>query len=152
MKKRYLFIIIVSVVAIINAAYLSHLAYQYMLSAASNATSFCDLSGSVSCSSVLQSPYSKVFGIPFPMIALGVYPIILILAFLGMRKNQYGFAKAIAWISAGGMLFNFFIMYREIFLIKAFCILCFICTLIIISIFFVSSSITRRQKQSSVLN
>ncbi len=146
MKKKYLFIIVVSIIALVNAGYLSQKAYYYKTLADYNGSSFCDLSGSVSCSSVLQSPYSLVFGIPFPWIALAVYPVLLILAYLGLRRQSVGFAKVLAVLSGMGMLFNFFIMYREIVFIKAFCILCFFCTLIIISIFATSLSIIKKNK------
>lgn len=149
MKKKYLIIIILSLVAIVNATYLSQKAYYYKVLNVSQGSSFCDINETVACSLVLQSPYSQVFGVPFPWIALGVYPVILIIALWGFRKSAVLPAKILMGLSAAGMMFNFFIMYREIVFIKAFCLLCFICTLIIISIFSISSSIFLKEKSSN---
>lgn len=142
-KNKYLLIVLLCVVAIANAAYLSNEAYQYMYVDSSALSSFCDLSQNISCSEVLKSPYSRVFGIPFPWIALAVYPILLGLAYLGYKSKDVFYAKTIQVLSLLGMLFNFFIIYREMFYIFAYCILCLICTLIIISIFAISTSIIR---------
>ena len=148
MKKKYIAIIILAVVAIVNATYLSKQAYYYQVLDSYNHKSVCDISSTMSCSLVLQSPYSKVFGVPFPYIALVVYPIILIIALYGAQRQSLKPAKLLAGISLLGMLFNFFIMYREIFFAHAFCPLCFVCTLIIISIFIISLHILKKNKIS----
>ncbi len=150
MKKRYWFIIIVSVIAFVNALYLSMQAYMYRI-ASSQAPSFCDFSSGVSCSAVLQSPYANVFGIPFPWIALGVYPVLLAIAIIGLRRKTVGPARVLAVLSFLGMLFNFFIVYREIVFIHAFCVLCALCTLIIIAIFVASRGIINRKGVQPVL-
>jgi len=142
LKNKYLLIVILCLVALVNAVYLSYEAYQYMYTGF-EVSSVCDLSQSVSCSEVLKSPYSRVFGIPFPWIALAVYPILLAFAYMGYRTKEISYAKVIQVLSLLGMLFNFFIIYREMFYIFAYCILCLICTLIIISIFAISTSIIR---------
>jgi uncharacterized membrane protein len=68
-----------------------------------------------------------------------VYPMIFILAYLGYTKKDVVYAKIIQALSFMGMCFNFFIIYREMFFIYSYCILCLICTLIIISIFIIST-------------
>lgn len=112
--------------------------------------SVCDISSTMSCSLVLQSPYSKVFGVPFPYIALFVYPIILIIALFGAKRGTVSNAKFLSVISLMGMLFNFFVMYREIVYVKAFCPLCFVCTLIIISIFILSIFIIKKDTNTEL--
>jgi len=146
MKKKYLIIIILSLIAIVNATYLSQKAYYFQTLESYTGTSVCDINDTMSCSIVLQSSYSKVFGVPFPYIALAVYPVILVIAFLGIRRQSLVPIKIISGLSFAGMLFNFFIMYREIVFVKAFCVLCFICTLIIISIFTISRLIINNKK------
>jgi uncharacterized membrane protein len=143
LKNKYLVIVLLCLVALVNAVYLSYEAYQYMY-AGVEVSSVCDLSQSISCTEVLKSPYSRVFGIPFPWIALVVYPILLALAYMGYRTKNILYAKVIQVLVFCGMLFNFFIIYREIFYIYAYCILCLICTLIIVSIFVVSTLIIRK--------
>lgn len=146
--KKYLVIVVLSCIALVNAAYLSYKAYYFRYVDPLGLTSICDFSKINSCSEVLRHPLSNVFGIPFPWVALAVYPILLGLAWYGYRHQSYAQAKAIAVLSFLGMCFNGFIIYREIFFIKAFCLLCFICTLIIISIFFLSRSIMKEGEQA----
>lgn len=141
-KNKYLLIAVLCLIALVNAVYLSYEAYEYMY-AGVEVSSVCDLSQNVSCSEVLKSPYSKVFGIPFPWIALAVYPVLLALAYLGYKTKDVFYAKTIQILSLMGVCFNLFIIYREVFYIFAYCILCLICTLIIISIFSISTFIIR---------
>lgn len=147
--KKYRIIIFLSAIALVNAAYLSYKAYFFRYIDPQGLTSFCDFSAFNSCSEVLRHPLSSVFGIPFPWVALAVYPILLGLAWYGYKHQSYTEAKALAILSFMGMCFNGFIIYREIFFIKAFCLLCFICTLIIISIFFLSLSLLREAKRNT---
>lgn len=145
--KKYQIIIVLSVIALFNAAYLSYKAYYFRYVDPLGLTSICDFSKINSCSEVLRHPLSNVFGIPFPWVALAVYPILLGLAWYGYKHQSYAQAKVLAVLSFLGMCFNGFIIYREIFFIKAFCLLCFICTLIIISIFFLSLSLLKEAKR-----
>ncbi len=144
--KHYRSIVILSAIAMINAAYLSYKAYFFRYVDPLGLTSFCDFSKFNSCSEVLRHPLSNVFGIPFPWVALAVYPILLGLAWYGYKKQSITQAKIIATFSFLGVCFNGFIIYREILFIKAFCILCFICTLIIITIFILSLKIVKESK------
>lgn len=146
--KQYRIIIVLAAVALVNAAYLSYKAYYFRYVDPLGLTSLCDFSKVNSCSEVLRHPLSNVFGIPFPWVALVVYPILLGLAWYGYKKRSYVQAKILATLSFLGMCFNGFIIYREILFIKAFCLLCFICTLIIISIFFLSLSLLKEAKRA----
>ncbi len=147
--KQYRIIITLAVIALFNAAYLSYKAYYFHYIDPLGLSSFCDFSAFNSCSEVLRHPLSSVFGIPFPWVALLVYPILLGLAWYGYKHQSFTQARTIAILSFLGVCFNGFIIYREIFFIKAFCLLCFICTLIIISIFFLSLSLLREGKVAS---
>lgn len=141
--KKYLYIIGLSAVALLDAIYLSYQAYIIRFVENSKVSSFCDLAQNVSCTNVLQSPYSQIFGLSFPWIALCVYPIILILAYVGYKNKNIFQAKIIQILSLGGMLFNFYIIYLETFYIFSFCILCLLCTAIITSIFIISTLIVK---------
>lgn len=138
MKKQTI-IMILATVAIFNAAYLSNKAYQFMYVDGPVTSSFCDLSQTSSCSEVLKHPLSRVFGIPFPWIALVVYPILLVLTYLWYRSENVKYAKIIQKLSFLGILFNGFIIYREIFYIYSYCLLCLMCTGIIVAIFILST-------------
>jgi len=147
--KKYLIIVGLSAVALVNAAYLSYKAYFFRYVDPMGLTSFCDFSKFNSCSEVLRHPLSNVFGIPFPWVALAVYPVLLGLAWYGYKHQSYAQAKILAVLSFLGVCFNSFIIYREIFFIKAFCLLCFICTLIIITIFILSLKMVKESKSAS---
>lgn len=144
MEKKTAFTAIAAlcVVATGNAAYLSYQAYEIMNGGGFG--SFCDINSTVSCTNVLESPLSRVFGIPFPMIALAVYPVLLALALVGRTKDDAKFFKAIAVLSAMGTAFNSLIIYRETFQIKAFCLLCLMCTAIIVTILAISGRQARK--------
>ena len=144
--KQYRIIAILAAIALVNALYLSYKAYYFRYVDSLGLTLICDFSKVNSCSEVLRHPLSNVFGIPFPWVALAVYPILLGLAWYGHRKQSYFQAKILLTLSFLGMAFNGFIIYREIFFIKAFCLLCFICTLIIITIFVLSLRMVRESR------
>ena len=144
--KKYSIIIILASLAIVNAAYLSYKSYVYHFVNADKLTTICDFSRWSSCTDVLRNPLSLVFGIPFPWIALLVYPVLLGLAWYGYKKASFGPARIIAILSGLGMCFNGFIIYREIRFIHAYCILCLICTAIIISIFILSLQLVQESK------
>jgi uncharacterized membrane protein len=143
MKNKFLLIQVLSVVALINASYLSYKAYFVRFVDPVGLTSFCDFSSTFACTDVLRHPLSQVFGVSFPWIALLVYPVIFVVAFLGYRHAKVSYAKTLAIISFLGMLFNGFIIYREAMFIHAYCLLCLLCTVIIVSIFAVSVSMRK---------
>lgn len=143
MAKKYIVIMVLAAVAIVNAGYLSFKAYGYHFAGKLELSTACDAFGAGSCSDVLRHPLSLVFGIPFPFIALVVYPILFSIAWYGRCHVTTIPAKVLAVLSGMGMSFNGFIIYREIFFIHQYCLLCLMCTAIIISIFFLSLSIVR---------
>ncbi|HCJ45569.1 MAG: hypothetical protein COZ86_04280 [Candidatus Moranbacteria bacterium CG_4_8_14_3_um_filter_41_13] len=144
--KKYRIIMVLAGIAIVNAMYLSYKAYIYHFINPYKLTTICDFSGWSSCTDVLRNPLSLVFGIPFPWVAFVVYPILLGLAWYGYRKSSYVQAKVLTILSGMGMCFNGFIIYREIRFIHAYCILCLICTTIIVSIFILSLQLTQEGK------
>ncbi len=148
-KLKFLIIIILSGLAFVNASYLSYKAYFFRFIDPHGLSSFCDISNTFSCTEVLRHPLSQVFGISFPWIAFIVYPVLLIIAYFGYRsiKSCTCYAKTLAVLSGMGVLFNSYIIYREVMYIHAYCILCLICTVIIVTIFALSISIVRRNSK-----
>ncbi len=139
---------VLALIALINAVYLSYKAYYFRYVDPLGLTSICDFSKVNSCSEVLRRPLANVFSIPFPWIALVVYPILLGLAWYGYKQQSYVQAKILATLSFLGMCFNGFIIYREIAFIHAYCLLCLMCTAIIVSIFFLSLSLIKEGKHA----
>lgn len=131
--KKFLIIALLAIFGAGNALYLT---MQEMKISQGEATqpSFCDINDKVSCTTVLQSPYTKIFGISFPMIALFVYPVLFLIAIISYFKKRHKGFLVLGILSAMGICFNSYIIYQELFVIGAVCILCAICTGIIISI------------------
>lgn len=146
-KRKFFVIMVLSFLAFINASYLSYKAYFFRFIDPNGLSSFCDVSSTFSCTEVLRHPLSQVFDISFPWIAFVVYPVLFIIAYFGYRsiKSCSCYAKTLVVLSGMGLLFNSFIIYREIAFIHAYCLLCLLCTVIIVSIFALSVSIVRNK-------
>lgn len=123
-------IIVVSLIGMVNAIYLTYLFLQDKWGEAEK--SFCDINASLSCSSVVTSQYAQFMGVPVCTIALFVYPILIVLAWmtLGRRKTKNLF-YAISLLSAMGLMLNIVYIYNEVTYIKALCALCILCTVFI---------------------
>jgi len=147
--NKYSIIITLTIIAIVNAAYLSYKSYVYHFVDSDKLSTVCDFSRWSSCTDVLRNPLSLTFGIPFPWIALLIYPVLLGLAWYGHKRDTFSPARIIAILSGFGVCFNGFIIYREIRFIHAYCILCLICTAIIISIFILSLQLVREGKDEA---
>ena len=82
--------------------------------------------GSGDCSVVNASQYSEVNGIPVAVIGLAGYGAILVLLWLGRRGGYFdeNGPLLIFGLSLTGFLFNIYLIYVELFLIKAFCPFC----------------------------
>ncbi len=134
-KKRNIFIIILTILGMINAFYLSYLAYELVFAAKDGflAVSPCDINDTFSCSNALKSPRVHIFGIPFPMIAAVVYPVLFILSLVAYFRNSVNMIKIITIMAFGGLCFNGYIMYQE-YLMQTFCPLCLMCTGYILTI------------------
>lgn len=146
-KQKLTIIIFLSGLAFVNATYLSYKAYFFRFVDPQGLSSFCDISGVFSCTEVLRHPLSQVFGVSFPWVAFVVYPVIICIAYFAYRKAHVCscYIKTLAVLSGIGVLFNGFIIYREVIYIHSYCILCLICTVIIVSIFGLSLSILKRK-------
>lgn len=140
MKKNiYLAIMVLAVIAWFNALYLS---YHAIIASATPSDFyslgnqlFCDFNSTFSCSEVFKSADSKIFWLPFPTIAVLVYPVLFCLALLWYVTSNTQFARALTVLALGWMMFNGYFISIEYFKIGAFCPLCLVCSAIIITIF-----------------
>ncbi len=142
--RKYLIILVLAFIGVFNAVYLSIPAYQFW----NGPDAFilqsmpCDISDTLSCSGILQNPRAIIFSVgefkvAFPMIALVVYPLLVLLALSGWIRKSLTEAKILTGMAAGGMCFNSYVIYQE-FVVGVFCPLCAMCTVIIITIFILS--------------
>jgi vitamin K epoxide reductase family len=147
MNKKYLAIIVLAFLGIINAAYLSHQAYLAlnpdMLSFLNG--SFCDINETFSCTNFLAQPESRVFGIPFPWIAAVVYPVLFVLALIGNAKKSVCLTKTIMILAFCGLAFNGYVIYNEA-TIGVFCPLCMMCTGYIVTIGILAALILKNKE------
>jgi uncharacterized membrane protein len=134
MKRHFFSIVTLSFLATVNALYLSYKAYYVRFIDPLGLSSFCDVSQVFSCTDVLRSSYSLVFGVSFPWVALAVYPLLATFAVYGMKTSSLMYMRIIAYTSIAGLIFNLFIIYREMRFIHAYCLLCLVCTIIIATI------------------
>jgi uncharacterized membrane protein len=168
--KKYLIILILTLIGFSSALYLSIPAYEYWNGENSEALQAmpCDISDTLSCSGILKNPRAIIFEIgkiiqepcpvsipdckvnyrpfkvAFPMIALVVYPILAILALIGYFSRKILFAKIITVMAIGGMAFNGYVISQEI-IVGVFCPVCALCTIIITTIAILGGFIWREE-------
>ena len=135
--KKLMTVCILSVIAFLNAIYLTNQYYRIVWSEWANVSSFCDINNTFSCSNVLASPYSQIFWLPFPAIAIAVYPLIFLVAFLWMNFVIKKPFHILAGLGLWWMMFNWFFIVREFLYIWSFCPFCLICSAIIVTIFII---------------
>lgn len=140
--KKYIAIIILAFLGIINAFYLSYEAYQIVFAEQTSllGTSVCDINETFSCTSFFNDPRSLIFGIPFPMIAAVVYPILFGLSLFVFFKKNLTAIKTITVMAFMGLAFNGYVISQE-FIVGTFCPLCMMCTGYILTIAILGSCI-----------
>ena len=107
-------------------------------------TSFCDVSATVSCEAVLESQYATMFGVPVAAGGAIWSGLVLLIAALGMRKEQTeGTAAAAAYIfilSTLGLAVVLYLGYASFFIIQKACPLCMTMYVAVIGTFVVSGA------------
>lgn len=86
-----------------------------------NARSFCDISETISCDVVTTSIYSEVFGLPVSILGLGYFLLVL---FLALFRKQVDTFKLVFFLTLFMLIPSLYLSLLEMFVIKAFCILC----------------------------
>ncbi len=150
-KGLYIAIIILAFLGIINAAYLSYEAYTILNPSTTSLLggSFCDINETFSCTSFMSMAESRIFGIPFPYIALCVYPVLFVLSLLAYCGKKLWAIKAITIMAIMGFCFNGIIISRE-FAVGVFCPLCLMCTGYIITIAILGGIIWKKSSQKTL--
>jgi uncharacterized membrane protein len=153
MKTKLIIIIILTIIALIDASYLTHNAYILKHSQEQVFNIWlqkkevwfaCDINQTFSCSSVFKNSFAWIFGLPFSLYAMIVYPIIWIIAFLGLKWIIKNIFKILLIFSFLWILYNWYLIVHE-FIIWSYCFLCLICTTIIILIWIISISWIRKK-------
>lgn len=134
--------IIIGLLSLAGLGIMIYLTYIHF----AEASSFCDLSETVSCDVVTTSIYSEIFGIPVSIMGLGYFALTLLLTLFGKGK---GIFQAIFFLTLFVLIPSYYLTALEAFVIKAFCILCEASKLLMLAIL-VTSFTAMKQKISFV--
>ncbi|MFH1972306.1 MAG: vitamin K epoxide reductase family protein [archaeon] len=116
-------VILLAVLGIIVAGYLAYAYYT-------DTHGLCDINDTFNCTTVHQSDYAVLFGLPVAIIGFIGYLLIILFA---VWKFEY-----VKWISLFGTLFSLRLTWAEFYVIEKFCIFCLISQGLIFLIFLFS--------------
>ncbi len=133
--KKLISIIILSLISIWNAIYLTIAAFNYKAWVWQKLA--CDINSYLSCSELFSHDFTWILGYPFAMLALFVYIFIIIISLLGILKKCTKTFEILLVVWISWMLFNSYIIANEI-MIKVFCLTCMLCSLSITAITIIS--------------
>jgi len=109
-------------------------------------SSFCDISETVSCEAVLESPYATVRGVPVAAGGVAWSALVLLIAALGMRReNADGYAASAGYIfvlATVALSAVLYLAYASFFVIGKACPLCMTMYVAVIGIFLISGGIS----------
>jgi uncharacterized membrane protein len=137
MKKKNLYKIIItaSLIGILVASYLVSMIY-------SNNGIVCVVGDNTSCNVVSIGIYSRlIFNIPNSLIGVIGFIAFLILGYLGIKNKKV--EKMFLVSSSLAMAFILYLAYLVFFILKSFCIWCFI-SWIIVTVVFVCSILLKK--------
>jgi uncharacterized membrane protein len=92
---------------------------------------FCPTGGG--CTTVQESAYSAVFGVPVAYIGVAGYAALLLVALLSLSADTLAGVRAsvlLLALASIGLLFSLYLSYLQLFEIKALCFWCVISALI----------------------
>jgi len=115
-------ILILAAVALV--ASIAALYVHYRIVKDPSYSSFCDISETVSCEAVLESPYASLFGIPVAVGGAIWAGLVLLLAWRGMRGNAIDTADVACYIfilSTIGLATVLYLGYASFFIIQKAC-------------------------------
>ncbi|MBI4138254.1 MAG: vitamin K epoxide reductase family protein [Candidatus Wildermuthbacteria bacterium] len=78
------------------------------------------------CEKVLDSEYSAIFGVPIALFGAGYYAAIFVLAAAFLETRRRMFLNAAAFLPLAGSVVSLFLVYLQIFVLKALCQYCLI--------------------------
>jgi uncharacterized membrane protein len=76
------------------------------------------------CEEVARSEYSRIAGIPVAVFGVGLSLLLLTLALAWWRTDLYVLLLAHYGLSLAGVIFEFYFLYLQVFVIGAVCIWC----------------------------
>ncbi len=107
--------------------------------------SFCDVSATISCTTVYQSRYAAIAGAPVALLGSFWYVLVMLLvagAVWGpgtLRENAVAYVFALATVALGAVLY---LAYASFFVLKTVCLMCLVTYVAVIGIFLLSGART----------
>ena len=136
--------LIIGLAALGLAASVASLYVHYQILADPSYVSFCDVSETVSCESVMTSQYGKVFGIPVAVGGALWSALVLMLGVMGMNPPRSekagrvaGYIFVLSTIGLAGVLY---LGYASFFILRQMCPLCLAMYVAVIGLFAVSGA------------
>jgi uncharacterized membrane protein len=118
--KRLFLLTVFSIIGIIIFIYL-----EYTVLISKSLPYFCSINNTlIDCEKVLNSPYSKLFGIPLGIYAIAYFIIDLFLVLLLYKKRLKIIYNLLYRLI--GIIFVIFSLYTMFFLINSICVYCLI--------------------------
>ncbi len=138
-----LLLVLLSILGIADAGYLTYEHYQQVIPPCTVNRFFPIASD---CGKVLRSSYSVMFGVPLAVFGVFQYSLLLIaiIALIIFRKKV--FAYWIIFQSMIGAIFSLYFMYIQLVILKSICIYCTLSALISFIIFFLSYKIFYKER------
>lgn len=140
--KRHARTLVIGLAALGLVASVASLYVHYQILADPSYVSFCDVSETVSCESVLTSQYGKVFGIPVAVGGALWSALVLMLGIMGMKPagsdragRVAGYIFVLSTIGLAGVLY---LGYASFFILRQMCPLCLTMYVAVVGLFAVS--------------
>jgi len=132
-QKIIWLIVILSILGIFDTAYLT--AERYL-----NSPVYCLVGGN--CDKVLSSPYAVIYGIPLALFGLLFYFSVLIFAmifqFSETASRRRFILRLLFALTCLALIFSGWLVYLQLFVIKAICVYCVLSAINITALFLVS--------------
>jgi len=143
---KYIRPLIVALALLALGASIAALYVHYRIIKDPTYTSFCDISETVSCEAVLESPYAAVRGVPVAAGGVIWSVLVLLIAARGMRRDnpdEYAAAGGYIFVLAtAGLSAVLYLGYASFFVIGKLCPLCMTMYAAVIGIFLLSGGIS----------
>ena len=144
MRKYLLYVLVIAALAgVFDAAFLTREHYL-------GVTPPCSESAWVDCGQVLRSEYAVLFGVvPMALLGLVYYGLLLIYSLGVYLTGKRVFKYLLLVFTAGGLLFTFYLLYIQAFLIGKACLYCIASAVISVIVFVIAQYLYPFERKQS---
>jgi uncharacterized membrane protein len=108
-------------------------------------TSFCDVSGAISCTQAYLSQYGSLWGVPVALAGVLFFTTVLLIVFLAGQRTVKGRENVPAYVfalSTVGLAFVLYLGWASFFKLNTVCLLCATTYVTVIALFIISGGAT----------